>query len=109
MTDAVMLDTHALFWLVGGEKKLGRHARARADAALANGRLLVSAKDRTYPRGFLGLRGGKGGSVTIRGVVEKAQIDALQAASAERRFREWEEKSWKRETEIPEWARGEGK
>ena len=43
MTDAVMLDTHALFWLVGGEKKLGRHARARADAALANGRLLVSA------------------------------------------------------------------
>ncbi len=92
-----------------GTHKVRFALKGGALSIAVDGRLLVSAKDRTYPRGFLGLSGGKGGSVTIRGVVEKAGVEALQAASAERRFREWSEKSWRRETEIPEWARGEGK
>ena len=43
VSDLVLLDTHALFWLVGAERNLGRGARERAEAALADSRLWVSA------------------------------------------------------------------
>ncbi len=38
-----LLDTHALLWLTEGSPELGPGARAAADAALAEGRLCVSA------------------------------------------------------------------
>ena len=74
-----------------------------------DGRTLLSAKDSKFPRGLLGIRGMKEGSLAIRGRVEAAQVPALLEACRARRFREWTEKSWKREEAIPEWARKEAK
>ncbi len=39
----ILLDTHCLVWLDGGDKRLGRRARTTVDRALADGRLAVSA------------------------------------------------------------------
>jgi len=39
----ILLDTHALYWLATGDKKLGRTSRARIDQALAADKLAVSA------------------------------------------------------------------
>lgn len=39
----ILLDTHALYWLATGDKKLGRASRARIDQALAADKLAVSA------------------------------------------------------------------
>jgi PIN domain nuclease of toxin-antitoxin system len=39
----ILLDTHVLIWLAEGRAELGAEARRRADAALAGGKLAVSA------------------------------------------------------------------
>jgi len=39
----VLLDTHALVWLLENHARLGQHAQERADAAASRGTLLVSA------------------------------------------------------------------
>lgn len=39
----IVLDTHALIWLDSGDRRLGRSARALADAHLARGTLNVSS------------------------------------------------------------------
>jgi PIN domain nuclease of toxin-antitoxin system len=39
----ILLDTHALLWLDGGQAELGSSARRAADEALRRGRLAVSA------------------------------------------------------------------
>jgi PIN domain nuclease of toxin-antitoxin system len=39
----ILIDTHALIWAVNNERRLGRGARARIDAATADGVLFVSA------------------------------------------------------------------
>jgi len=39
----ILLDTHALVWLDGGQAELGRSSRGAADDALRQGRLAVSA------------------------------------------------------------------
>lgn len=39
----IVVDTHALLWLISGEKSLGRRARALLDSSLADDALAVSA------------------------------------------------------------------
>jgi hypothetical protein len=91
--------THRVrFALKGGELSM-----------LVDGRPLLSGRDPQFPRGFLGLRGQNGGSVTIRGTVDAAQLPSLLEACSRRRFQEWTEKSWRREDAIPEWARQKAK
>ena len=41
--NAVLLDTHVLVWLLGGDDRLGRQARELADMAMREDGLLVSA------------------------------------------------------------------
>ena len=43
VNDPLVLDTHSLVWLVGGDSRLGRNARESAQAALQEDELTVSA------------------------------------------------------------------
>jgi len=72
---------------------------------LLDGKMLVSVKNAKYPRGFVGIGGFRAGSVAVRGKVDPKAMPDLLRASSERRFKEWTEKSWKREDAIPAWAR----
>lgn len=85
----VLLDSHAVIWLVGGLAELGRKARRAAERAAREDRLLVSAISfwetaMLAAKGRLGLPDPEGwrGSVLALGITEVSVNGVVAIASA---------------------------
>jgi tetratricopeptide (TPR) repeat protein len=66
---------------------------------------VVKASDSTYTSGLLAIRAETVRSVSIKGRIDKHAFRKMVAERYAGRFAAWEESTYDREKEIPEWAR----